>query len=215
MSQKKENVEQKLLLRQMEEEKKVRKEEYRAGVAPDAELYYDDTVDTAEGEGPRGRKESVNYDQLMHVDKPLRPKRVPSELSLIEKNWSLDIRTLQRLEDEDVIPTEAEEDFIKEQLQSNKYLISYHEEWDKKINKILAKEPAIEKFGLKAPIMAKLTNHSPIRRAKADLDVLNIGMKRPKKSPAENFMLMDSTQNTSSPRKQIVDTFSQQHRDQL
>ena len=151
----------------------------------------------------------------MHVDKPLRPKRVPSELSLIEKNWSLDIRTLQRLEDEDVIPTEAEEDFIKEQLQSNKYLISYHEEWDKKINKILAKEPAIEKFGLKAPIMAKLTNHSPIRRAKADLDVLNIGMKRPKKSPAENFMLVDSTQNTSSPRKQIVDTFSQQHRDQL
>ena len=134
---------------------------------------------------------------------------------MIEKNWSLDIRTLQRLEDEDVIPTEAEEDFIKEQLQSNKYLISYHEEWDKKINKILAKEPAIEKFGLKAPIMAKLTNHSPIRRAKADLDVLNLGMKRPKKSPAENFMLVDSTQNTSSPRKQIVDTFSQQHRDQL
>lgn len=79
MSQKKENVEQKLLLRQMEEEKKVRKEEYRAGVAPDAELYYDDTVDTVQGEGPRGRKESVNYDQLMHVDKPLRPKRVPSE----------------------------------------------------------------------------------------------------------------------------------------
>ena len=215
MSQKKENIEQKLLLRQMEEEKKVRKGEHRAGVAPDVELHYDDTVDTVDGAGARGRKESVNYDQLMHADKPLRPKRVPSELSLIEKNWSLDIRTLQRLEDEDVIPTEAEEDFIKEQLQSNKYLISYQEEWDKKINKILAKEPAIEKFGLKAPIMAKLTNHSPIRRAKADLDVLNLGMKRPKKSPAENFALMDSTQNTSSPRKQIVDTFSQQHRDQL
>ena len=125
---------------------------------------------------------------------------------MIEKNWSLDIRTLQRLEDEDVIPTEAEEEFIKEQLQSNKYLISYHEEWDKKINKILAKEPAIEKFGLKAPIMAKLTNHSPIRRAKADLDVLNLGMKRPKKSPAENFMLLPRYPVTWAGHRQIAAT---------
>ena len=172
----------------MEEEKKLRKEEYRAGLAPDAELYYDDSVDTADGEGRAGRKESVNYDQLLQVDKPLRPKRVPSDQSLIEKNWSLDIRTLQRLEDEDVLPTEAEECFLKEQLQSNKYLISYHEEWDKKISKILAKEPAIEKFGLKAPIMAKLTNHSPIRRAKAELDALNQGMRRPQKDPTESVL---------------------------
>ena len=43
-------------------------------------------------------------------------------------------------------------------------------DWDSKISQILDKEPAIDKFGLRAPMMEKLVQYSPTRQAKQGRD---------------------------------------------
>lgn len=85
---------------------------------------------------------------------------------MIQKEWKLDIRTLEKLEDADVKPTEGELEFLKEQLIHNKYLKDYMKEWDQRISKILDKEPIIDKLKLRSSIMEKLVEHSPTRQAK-------------------------------------------------
>lgn len=68
-------------------------------------------------------------------------------------------------------PTEAELEFLRDQLNHNKYLKNYMKDWDSKISKILDKEPAIDKFGLRAPMMEKLVQYSPTRQAKQGKEI--------------------------------------------
>lgn len=104
--------------------------------------------------------------KLKVVEKPNRPKKVVPEKSLISKVWKLDIQTLEKLDDVDIPPTDGELDFLKEQLTSNKFLKTYMRDWDHKISKILDKEPAIDKLKLRMPMMEKLIENSPTRKAK-------------------------------------------------
>lgn len=151
-------MEQKMLIGQMEQEKADRKRtNARGGVTED---YSEDTEACSES-NPTHRKKKLKI-----VAMPNRPKKVAPEKSLISKEWKLDIKTLEKLDDVDKPPTDGELNFLKDQLTSNTFLKTYMRDWDQKISKILDKEPAIDKLKLRVPMMDKLIENSPTRRAK-------------------------------------------------
>lgn len=140
---------------------------------------------------------------------------------MIQKDWKLDIRTLERLEDVDVPPTDAELEFLRDQLNHNKYLKNYMKDWDGKISKILDKEPAIDKFGLRAPMMEKLVQYSPTRQAKQGKEVdaqqkielqmsdsLSLSPGRKKRENLRLECLQSLKENTPNPGIKIRDIFT-------
>ena len=82
------------------------------------------------------------------------PKKVKKENTLITPNWQFDFKTLEALENDDTLSPE-EMAFWETQLEQNKFLQEFVEDWDDKVKNIIETQPAIKKYGLK-----QMINHS-------------------------------------------------------
>ena len=66
-------------------------------------------------------------------------------------------------------PTEGNTKFFVNQLEQNKFFKDFVEMWDKKIERLIDNQPAIQKYDLKGKIKDTMLEMSPVRKARQEV----------------------------------------------
>ena len=92
----------------------------------------------------------------------------------VVKECKLDLDGLEKLvatPEEGNRPTQGKMKFLVDQLERNKFFKDFVYTFDKKIEKVIDAQPAIQKYGLKGKIKETMLEMSPVRKAKLEVEM--------------------------------------------